>query len=139
MTAKVIINCISDDSAFTNEVYNYLYSGLEKQKAFEESKDLKVSKELITISEEDNNQIYVDRSTFVPNGMIKWILQSFLKSDPAKFKEYDVIEIADTFTIGRILHPSKAEELLLSCEICGFFTPYGAELYTHRMTHFGIG
>lgn len=135
----VIINCISGDSSFTKEVYDYLYQGLEKQMAFGESKDIRINRELITISEEDITQIYVDRSTLVPNGMIKWILKSFLKSNPSKFREYDVIEIADTFTIGRILRPSQAEGLLLSCEICGFFTPYSAELYTHRMTHYGIG
>jgi hypothetical protein len=139
VTEKVIINCVSDDSSFTKEVFDYLYLGLEKQMAFGESKDIRINKELIAISEEDNTQIYVDRSTSVPNGMIKWILKSFLKSNPSKFKEYDVIEIADTFTIGRILHPSQAEGFLLSCEICGFFTPYSEELYTHRMTHYGIG
>lgn len=139
MTEKIIINCVSNDDSFTNDVYDYLYLGLEKQKTFEESRHIRINKQLITMSEEDNTQIYVDRSSSVPNGMIKWILKSFLKSDPSKFKEYDVIEIADTFTIGRILNPSQAEGILLSCEICGFFTPYSAELHTHRMTHYGIG
>jgi len=135
MTAKLIINCISGDSTFTKEVYDYLYTGLEKQRAFEDSKDIRISKELITISEEDNSQIYIDRSALVPNGMIKWILQSYLKTNPAKFKDFDVIEIANTFTIGRILHPSKIEELLLTCDMCSYITPYEEQLLLHRMTH----
>ena len=139
MTERVIINCVSNEDSFTKDVYDFLYLGLEKQKSFEESKHIRINKQLITMSEEDNTQIYIDRSSSVPNGMIKWILKSFLKSNQSRFKEYDVIEIANTFTIGRILNPSQAESLLLSCEICGFFTPYSAELQTHRMTHYGIG
>ena len=138
MSGQIVIICVSDDAGFTQEVYDYLYSELEKQKQFEESRNLNISKDLIVQSEDEDSEIYIDRSTLVPNGMIKWILQSFLKSDPRRFKEFDVIEIADTFTIGRVLHPSKAEEILHTCEICGFFTPYSAELYTHRITHFGV-
>jgi len=132
---NVSITCISDEDGIAREVYDYLYSKLEQQKQFEEGKDLKINRDLITLVE-DENQICLDRATLVPNGMIKWILQSFLKTNPTRFKDYDIIEIGDTFTIGRILHPSKME--MLTCEICGFFTPYTEELYTHRMTHFGI-
>ncbi|MGI0035991.1 MAG: hypothetical protein ACRD98_08990, partial [Nitrososphaera sp.] len=66
----------------------------------------------------------------MPREMIKWILESFLKSNPSRFKEYRVIELGNTFTIGRILHPSQME--MSTCEICGFFTPYSEELQTHR-------
>lgn len=138
MSRQIIITCVSDDTGFAREVYDYLYTELEKQKRFEESRNLNISKDLIVQSEDADSEIYIDRSSLIPNGMIKWILQSFLKSDPRRFKEFDVIEIADTFTIGRVLHPSKAKEILDTCEICGFFTPYSEELYTHRITHFGV-
>ena len=129
------ITCISDNDGFAREVYDHLYLNLEKQKDFEDSKDIEVSKEMITFLE-DSKEIRIDHNSLIPMGMIKWILRSFLESDPARFKDYDVIEIGDSFTIGRILDPSKME--MYTCEICGFFTPYDAELYTHRTTHFGI-
>jgi hypothetical protein len=130
-----IITCVSDELAFANNVYEHLYEQLERQKQFEETKDILVTRELVRL-DADNNQIHVDATSHVPKGMIKQILESYLKLDPSKFKDYGVIEFGDTFTIGRILHPSQME--MLTCEICGFFTPYSAELYTHRMTHFGI-
>jgi hypothetical protein len=130
-----IIVCVSDEEAFAHNVYEYLFRELERQKTIEESKDIIVTPEHISF-DADNNEIHLDANSRVPKGMIKWILESYLNSDPSRFKDYGVIEFGDTFTIGRILHPSQME--MLTCEICGFFTPYSAELYTHRMTHFGI-
>jgi hypothetical protein len=130
-----VITCVSDDEGFANDVYENLFSELEKQSQLEEGKDLRVARELVRYVADDN-QIQIDRSALVPKEMIKWILQTFLRSDTTRFKDYDVIEFGGAFTIGRILHPSKME--MFSCEICGFFTPYSEELYTHRMTHFGI-
>ena len=130
-----IIVCVSDEEAFAHDVYEYLFGKLEKQKRIEETKHILVTPEHIRFVADDK-QIHVDATSRVPNGMIKWILESYLKSDPSRFKEYGVIEFGDTFTISRILHPEQME--MLTCEICGFFTPYSAELYTRRMTHFGI-
>lgn len=130
-----IITCVSNEEGFTKAVYDYLYAELEKQKQFEEGKNLHVAPQLIRLAD-DNDEIHIDGATFVPKAMIKWILESYLKSNSERFKDYGVIEFGDTFTIGRILHPSQME--MLTCEICGFFTPYSAELHTHRMTHFGI-
>jgi hypothetical protein len=129
-----IIACISDEEKFAGDVYNYLISELQKQKDLDQSKNLKVNADLIKL-DESNKEIQIDTS--IPKEIIKQILQSFLKSDPVKFKDYDVVEFGDAFTIGRILDPSKRD--MFSCEICGFFTPYAEELQTHRMTHYGIG
>ena len=131
---SVTIACVSDEEKFTGDVYSYLISELQKRKGPEESKNLQVSAELVRL-DESNKEIQID--TFIPKELIKHILQSFLKSDPIRFKDYDVVEFGDAFTIGRILDPSKRD--MFSCEICGFFTPYAEELQTHRMTHYGIG
>jgi hypothetical protein len=129
----IVITCVSESNEFGKEVYDYLFAELEKHQQLDEGSDLKVSRDLITL---EDNEIHVSAKTFAPNGVIKWILQSLLKSDTTRFKDYDVIEIGELFTIGRVLHPSQME--MLTCEICGFFTPYSEELQTHRMTHFGI-
>ena len=132
LTPELFITCISDDERFASEVYEYLFSTLEKQRQFEEGKDIRVDKHLVALLD---NEIKLDSSAMVPKGMVKWALESFLQ-DKEKFKDYGVIEFGDGFTIGKILPASKME--MLTCEICGFFTPYAAELTTHRMTHFGI-
>ena len=133
LTPELFITCISDDERFASEVYEYLFSTLEKQRQFEEGKDIRVDKHLVALLD---NEIKLDSSAMVPKGMVKWALESFLQQDKEKFKDYGVIEFGDGFTIGKILPASKME--MLTCEICGFFTPYAAELTTHRMTHFGI-
>ena len=133
LAPELFITCVSDDERFASEVYDYLFSTLEKQRQFEEGKQIRVDKQLVVLLD---NEIKVNDSAMVPKGMVKWALESFLRQDKEKFKDYGVIEFGDGFTIGKILHPSKME--MLTCEICGFFTPYAAELTTHRMTHFGI-
>ncbi|MGH9993025.1 MAG: hypothetical protein ACREAZ_10365 [Nitrososphaera sp.] len=130
-----IITCISDEENFAKDVYESLYAELKKEKKLEDGRNLQVTSEAIRFAV-DNNEIHIDETCLVPREMIKWILESFLKSNPSRFKEYRVIELGNTFTIGRILHPSQLE--MSTCEICGFFTPYSEELQTHRMTHFGI-
>ena len=132
----IIITCVSDEDDFAAAVYEYLYAELEKQKQYDEGKNILVTPQLIGLGADNNNEIQIDESALVPKKMIKWILESYLKSNPSRFKDYGVIEFGETFTIGRILHPSQME--MLTCEICGFFTPYSGELQTHRMTHFGI-
>jgi hypothetical protein len=130
-----VITCISDDEGFDMQVYQYLCERLEKQTQFKEGKNIVIRPDLVRLDAE-NKTIHVDENARAPSGMIKWILESYLKSNPSKFKDYGVVEIGDTFTIGRILHPSKME--MSACEICGYFTPHQEALYTHRMTHFGI-
>jgi hypothetical protein len=133
LTSELFITCVSDDERFASEVYDYVYSLLEKQAHFEEGRNIRINRELVVLLD---NEIRIDSGAMVPRGMVKWALESFLQQDREKFKDYGVIEFGDAFTIGKILHPSKME--LLTCEICGFFTPYAGELYTHRTTHFGI-
>lgn len=130
---EIVITCISEYDEFAREVYDYLLAELEEHRQHKQGSNLQVSRDLITLA---GNEIHVSGKTCAPNEMIKWILQSLLKSDAQRFKDHDVIEIGDTFTIGKILHPSETE--MLTCEICGFFTPYAEELHTHRITHFGI-
>jgi hypothetical protein len=130
--AEVIITCIGGEG-FAKEVYDYLYAGLEGQTKLEGGRRMVVNSELVLL---EGDEIRVDSRSLVPKGMIKWALESLLKSDPACFKDYRVIEFGDTFTIGLMLHPSRIEGMH-SCELCGYFTPYAEELYTHRMTHYG--
>ncbi len=133
--ADTVISCISDEETFVHDVYDYLYKELERQKQDKESSGILLAPDLIRL-DADNGEIHVNERSLVPRGMIKWVLESYLKSDPSRFKGYDVIEFGDAFTIGKVLHPSQMD--MLSCEICGFFTPYSEEMHTHRMTHFGI-
>ena len=130
---EIVITCVSEEDEFAKEVYDYLLAELEKHQQHKGGSNMKISRDLIRLEE---NEIHVGNETSVAKEIIKLILHSLLKSDETRFKDYDVIEIGDTFTISRILQQSQME--MLTCEICGFFTPYSEELHTHRMTHFGI-
>lgn len=126
---------MSNEEAFAKDVYEYLYAELEKQQQFKEGKNLRITAALITFAA-DSNQIQIDEIAHVPNGMIKWILERYIKSDATRFKDYGVIQFGNTFTIGRLV---PANEMgIYSCEICSYSTPYPEEIYTHRMTHFGL-
>lgn len=131
---EIVISCVGSDE-FAREVYDYLYSGLESQKKFEGSRAMLVSSELVLLA---GDEIHIDHKSLVPKGMIKWILESFLKSDPSRFKDHRVIEFGDTFTVGAVIDPAKVEGMH-TCDFCGYFTPYAEELHTHRMTHYGFG
>lgn len=129
----LVISC-ANDVEFAKEVYDYLYACLRGQKPSEEARQqMRIDKELISLSKDE---IHIDSESYVPKDIVKTMLESLLKSNPERFKDYGVIEFGDALTVGKLLHPSQME--MLTCEICGFFTPYSAELYTHRMTHFGI-
>lgn len=125
--------CISSEEGFAKDVYEYLYGLLEKQQQFPEGKFLSITRQLITLTEEEN-EIRIDKSSQVPNGMIKWILDSYLKSNSEKFKDYGVTRFEDTFTIGKMI--SLDQMGLYSCELCNYTTLYKEQLYGHRMIHY---
>lgn len=129
----LVITCVSDVDDFAQQVYDYLYSLLERQREFDEGRALIINRELVSLSEDE---ILLDSKAMVPKAMVKWALESFLRENREKFSDYKVIELGDSFTVGKVMEPSKME--LVSCEICGYFTPFPGELQTHRMTHFGI-
>lgn len=129
--AKIIISC-AGDAEFAKGVYGYIYSYLEDQQKSKEGQNMRIGKGLISLL---GDEIHIDSNSHVPKKKIKWILESFLKSDPERFKEYGIIEFGNTFTIAVVLRPSNIEGLH-TCEFCGYFTPYPEELYTHRMIHY---
>lgn len=127
-----MITCVSDNEGFAAEVYDYLYSVLEKQAELKEGKGIRVDRKIIVLVE---NEVRIDHDARIPKDMVKWALESFLRQNREKLSDYDLIEFGDTLTIGKILPLSKME--MATCEICGYFTPYPEEIQTHRMTHFG--
>lgn len=89
---------------------------------------LQTSLESLTL-EEDQIEIATASKRSVAN-----LLDAFVRSNP-DLKDYSVLEFGDTFTVGVMMTPDKVG--MHSCELCGYFTPYAEELYTHRMTHIG--
>ena len=132
--AETVIACVSDDDGFAEQVYTYLLPALQSDQ-LNKGNNIRIGAESVRLNPAEN-EIVIDGAARVPNDLIRKVLRSFLKQDPAKYKEYDVIEFGGGFTIGRVLPPSEME--MHTCEICGFFSPYSEEIQTHRMTHFGI-
>lgn len=133
---NILITCISSEEGFVKDVYNYLYVELEKQANFEEGKNLQINTQLVRLVP-DCNEIEIDERAQVPSGMVKWILENLLKSDPTRFKDYGVIQFEDTFTISKLV--PATEMGIYSCELCSYSTLYQEELYRHRILHAGFG
>ena len=108
---KIVVSC-AGDSDLAKDLYDYLYS---------KTKDVELVEDEIEIDKVDKKLIAV-------------LLNSFVKSNDGP-KDYSVIEFGNTFTVGIAIRPEKVG--MHTCELCGYFTPYQEELYTHRMTHIG--
>ena len=132
MAGPIKIVCISTEEGFTKDVYEYLYAMLEKQQQFKEGKSLRISREAIRLVE--NDEILIDPNCNVPDKMIKWVLDSYLKANASRFTDYRVIWFEDTFTIGRIIPLEKIG--LYSCDLCNYTTPYLEQLNGHRYMHY---
>jgi hypothetical protein len=108
---KIIVSCARDND-LARRIYDYLQASLDN----------------LTL---DEDQIEITKAS---RRSIANLLDAFIKSNP-DLKDYSVIEFGDTFTVGMMMTPDKVG--MHSCELCGYFTPYAEELYTHRMTHIG--
>lgn len=135
MTGAIRITCVSDEEGLAEEVYKFLYAQLEKHQQFEEGKNLHITPALVRL-DANNNEIHIDESANVPEEMVKWILELYLKSD-SRFKDYGVIQFENTFTVGKLM--PATEMGIYTCELCSYSTLYQEELNAHRMMHyFGV-
>ncbi len=108
---KIIVSCARDNE-LAKRIYDYLQASLEH-----------------LVLDEDQIEI-----TKVSKRSVANLLDAFVRSSP-DLKDHRVVEFGDTFTVGIMMSPDKVG--MHSCELCGYFTPYAEELYTHRMTHIG--
>ena len=124
-STPIVITCVAEDSQFAGEVFSYLVAKIQGAGNQDLAKSGLVTRE--------DDEIHVSAEAPVSQSEVKRILESFLKSDPGRFQGFAVFEVENTFTIGKTL--TDADLVMATCEICGYFTPYHEELYTHRMTH----
>jgi hypothetical protein len=134
--ADIVVKCVSNEDSFANEVFDYLYSELEKQANLEQAKNLLISTRLVRLVP-DASEIEIDGKARVPSRMIKWMLERLLKLDPSRFKDYGVIQFGDTFIVSKIVQATEMG--IYSCELCSYSTLYEEELYRHRILHAGFG
>jgi hypothetical protein len=116
--AEIVISC-AGDSALARDIYDYARSSVNDTK-------------YILL---DEDEIGIDRS-LISRETIKQILESFVKSNPERLKDYQVVESGDTFVVAIVVEPSKMVGLL-ACEMCGYFTPYPEEMFVHKRMHAG--
>lgn len=131
-SGDIIVTCVSEGNEFAQEVLRYLTAALTDEKVFGGS-GFRMTPDMFSLQEQE---IQISADSGVPKDAVKYVLERFLKSDQERFKGFTLIEFGDTFTVGRQLGVD-ASVGLETCEICGYFTPYAEELYTHRMTHLG--
>jgi hypothetical protein len=118
--AEIVISC-AGDSALAKDIYDYARSSANGKT------------EYIIL---DEDEIGIDQKSQIPKETIKQILESFVKSNPERLKDYQVVESGDTFVVAIVVEPSKMVGLL-ACEMCGYFTPYPEEMFVHKRMHAG--
>ncbi|MGI0047912.1 MAG: hypothetical protein ACREAW_00070 [Nitrososphaera sp.] len=117
--AEIVISC-AGDSALARDIYDYARSRVN-------------GTEYISL---DEDEIGIDRKSQLPRETVKKILESFVKSNPKRLKDYQIVESGDTFVVAIVVEPSKMVGLI-TCEMCGYFTPYPEEMLVHKRMHAG--
>ena len=65
--------------------------------------------------------------------LVRKALDSYVSE--AKLEDYSITEFGEIFMIG--IKADSSKFMLHTCEYCGYQTPYGTDLYTHRTLHMG--
>jgi hypothetical protein len=116
--AETIISC-AGDNALAKDVYDRIRSSIGN-----------------THISLDEDEIGIDHKSRIRKEEIKQILDSFIKSNPERLKNYQVVESGDILVVGIVVEPSKMDGLF-TCEFCGYFTPYPEDLFVHKRMHAG--
>lgn len=119
---EIVISC-AGDSALAKNVYDYTCSSVKGLAS--------ANTEYISL---DEDEIGIDHKSLIPKKTIRQILDSFIKSNPDRLKDYQVVESGDIFIVGIAVEPSKMDGLL-TCEFCGYFTPHPEDLFVHKRMH----
>lgn len=124
MAEETITVSCAGDSQLAAEIYNHLCSKVGK-----------ADTGYISLVEDE---IGIDRRSTLTKDAVRQILDSFVRSNPERLKNHQVIESGDIFVVGIVAEPSKVDALL-TCEFCGYFTPYQEDLFIHKRMHAGGG
>jgi len=114
---SIIINCAGDTS-LAERIYEHILS------------KTRLNTEFVSIRE-DEIEIDDKRSNLTNNDM-KNLLEEYLRLN-AELKDYSATQFGNLFTVG-IVSPDLKNELL-TCEMCGYTTPFFEELFAHRRAH----
>ena len=117
--AEIVISC-AGDSALAKDIYDYTRSRVNDA-------------EYVLL---DEDEIGIDRKSQILRETVKQLLESFVKSNPERLKDYQIVESGDTFVVAIVVEPSQMVGLL-ACEMCGYFTPYPEEMLVHKRMHAG--
>ncbi len=117
MLGLLIINC-AGDTQLAHSIYTYISDRIDNCHTF------------VSIKEDE---IEIDRAELkLTDEEVKMLLDSFLQSNP-ELEGYKVIKFENIYTVG--IPPENAKLELLTCEMCGYTTPFYEELYAHRWAH----
>lgn len=124
--AEIVVSC-AGDSALARDVYDYTCSNVRGLDNGQASANI----EYISL---DEDEITIDHKSLIPKKTVRQILDSFIKLNSERLKSYQIVESGDIFIVGIVIEPSKMDGLL-TCEFCGYFTPYAEDLFAHRRMH----
>lgn len=132
MHGEVITISCAADTELAIEIYDYLSSKAESVLEAADAGKARVDSEFISLTEDE---IQIDQKSQLSKKAIRIVLESFIRSHSERMKGYEIVESGDVFIVAVVINPWRVNELL-TCEFCGYFTPYEEDLFIHKKMHY---
>ena len=118
---SLVINCAGDNE-LARKINDYLMDKIVGQ-----SHDNTI---YISLSE-DEVEIVVEKLGLSKENIRK-LLHEFIRSNPELVDYYSITEYDDLFVVGI---PKRLDEMVISCEMCGYIASSENDLSIHKRTH----
>ena len=111
---SIVVSCASDNE-LANKLFQYLAESLPEGSISIEEDEITISKKELSLN----------------NDAIRKILGEFVASN-SDLVGYSITEFGDVFTIGIV---QRLDQVVLSCEMCGYLARDENLLNIHKKTH----
>ena len=131
MLEGITLSCAAD-TELAKDICDYLCSKAGSVSEEAEGGKAIVIGEFVSLTEDE---IQSDQKSQLTKKAIRLVLESFIRSHSERMKGYEIVESGDVFIVAVVIKPLKLNELL-TCEFCGYFTPYEEDLFIHKKMHY---
>jgi hypothetical protein len=122
------ISCAHDND-LAKQIYAYTSSEANfKQIVVQNS----LSAEHLSLVEDE---ITVQEDSLVTLKDARVILELYIKANRDRMKDYHIIESVGILIVSKIMMPTDVVDGMLTCDFCGYFTPYWEDLSNHKIMH----
>ena len=122
------ISCAHDND-LAKQIYEYISSEANIKRTVGQNH---FSAEHLSLIEDE---IAIHKDSLVTLKDARIILESFVEANGDRMKDYHIIESIDMLIVSKIMMPTNVVDGMLTCDYCGYFTPYWEDLFNHKIMH----